>query len=200
MLRKSTLALSIMLVFAAAVGVTAQEKAKEAVPMALSIKAVSPQAEKGVIAAKDSFSVDLVMDYSGPQDLSGGSFGIQFFSPDKSLKSVTLRPVDTAGGDYANIEYLNGWNDMFSAFNSINLEEQLGYDGKLPDSTYFIFAGIKGLPSRQGPKTMIRFNFKADGSGKLCVDSVGKTSGDLDWLFPANVNVTFGGPYCWELK
>jgi len=200
MLRKSTLALSILLIFLAAVGVTAQEKTKEAVPMALSIKAVSPQAEKGIIPAKDTFSVDLVMDYNGPKDLSGGSFGIQFFSPDKSLKSVTLRQVDTAGGDYANIEYLNGWNDSFNAFNSINLDEQLGYDGKLPDSTYFIFAGIKGYTSGQGPKTVIRFNFKADGSGKLCVDSVGKATGDLDWLFPAGINVTFGGPYCWELK
>ncbi len=200
MLRKSTLALSLFLVLAMTVAVSAQEKAKEVTTPSLSFKAVSPQAEKGIIPARDTFSVDLVLDYNGPKELTGGSFGIQFYSPDKSIKTVVLPVVDTAVKSYGNIEYLNGWKKAFDALNMINLEKPFGYDGNLPDSTYFVFAGIKGYASGQGPQSVIRFNMIADGSGKLCVDSVGKAGADLEWLFPDGFQVTFGGPYCWEIK
>jgi hypothetical protein len=203
MLRKSTFALLVMLILIMAVAVTAQEaqeKTKEITSPIVSFMAVSPQAKDGVIPAKDSFTVDLVLNYSGPKDLTGGSFGVQFYSPDKSLKSVVLRTVDTTAKEYGNIEFIDGWKKAFDALNMINLDKPFGYNGVLPDSTYFVFAGIKGYATGQGPQAVIRFNLKAEGPGKLCVDSVGRAGDDLEWLFPEGYQVSFEGPYCWEIK
>lgn len=199
MLKRSTIALVMVLVIGIAFGISAQDK-MAATKYQMNFSAASPQAEKGVIAANQNFTVDLILDYKGAKEMTGGTFGVSFYSPDNSIKKVSHVPVDTTAKLFKSIQYLNGWDNAFKILNMINLDSLRGFDGNLPDTTYFIFAGLEGIPSMEQALPMIRYNLKVEGSGKLCIDSVGQATKDLDWLFPDYFEVSFGGPYCWEIK
>ncbi|GEM_PF-2263709 len=201
MLRKSTFTIALLGVLAFAFTVSAQTtKNPFTEPATLGFKAVSEQAKDGTIMGKDGFTIDILMNYDGKVDLTGGSFGIQLTSPDKSIKKIIHTPVDTAAAYYKSVQFMDVWKKGFDALNMINIDEPYGFNGDLPDSAYFIFAGITGIKTGLGEIPVIRFNLQAEGPGKLCVDSIGKASSDFDWLFPANITATFKGPYCWDLK
>lgn len=63
----------------------------------VSIHAVSPQASENTINGNDEFTVDLVLEVKGRRELTGGAFGIQFYSPDNSiphLSHVDFNPTE----------------------------------------------------------------------------------------------------------
>ncbi len=197
--------LAVMAVFmASALGQEAipVPQSTSAVAHTLIIKAGSAEAKDKVITAGTPFTLDLIFNYKGGRDLTGGTFGVQLFSPDKSITSVTHRPVDTAGL-FPSVQFLGEWNESFSALNIINLDKkEYILDGKLPDSLYVIFAGIKGIAPNKGDLALIRLNLQIDGqAGKLCVDSVGQgPNTDLDWLFSDGIKASFDGPFCLTIK
>jgi hypothetical protein len=171
----------------------------------VTLRALSPQAEEATIPAGKPFTIDLLMAVKGNKTLSGASFGVQIYSPDNSIVNIDHR--DT-GAEYTfkSIVFSGEWSKAFNAISSINMKKHYGFDGSLPDSIYFIFAGFEGVPPNGEEKTYIKFNLAVDkfvkgSKGTLCVDSVGTgITNDFDWLFPREFEVTFGGPYCWKIE
>jgi len=117
----------------------------------VSIYAVSPQAFENAIDGNSEFTVDLVLEVEGMRELTGGAFGIQFYSPDNSiphLSHVDFIPT----GNYGSIEFADIWADKFNAVNLVNNNQPYGFDGNLPDSVYFTFAGFTGIAPGSEPQ------------------------------------------------
>lgn len=179
------------------------ENATEAKSVA-NIYAVSPQASDNTIDGNDGFTVDLVLGVKGLRGLTGGAFGIQFYSPDNSIPHLSHVDFNPTGNNRS-IEFTDAWKGKLDAINLVNNDQPYGFDGNLPDSVYFTFAGFNGIAPDSGPKTMIRFHLNTqfltgEGIQTLCVDSIGHGAEDgMDWLFPKGITATFNGPYCWQV-
>jgi len=116
----------------------------------VSIYAASPQAFENAIDGNHEFTVDLVLEVEGMRELTGGAFGVQFYSPDNSiphLSHVDFNPT----GNYSSIEFADIWADKFNAVNLVNNDQPYGFDGNLPDSVYFTFAGFTGIAPGSEP-------------------------------------------------
>ncbi|RKX18501.1 MAG: hypothetical protein DRP51_09065, partial [Candidatus Zixiibacteriota bacterium] len=164
----------------------------------LEVKAISPEATGDAItlAAADSFHVDIWMKVGdGDPDLTGGSMAFGFYSPDGSISNISHLTVSTADGTLSStksVEMLNGFYPSLF-FASIPLENS--WDGSLPDTMTYAFAGLSGMTSSHPDQAYIRFNFRAGNDGIFCVEDV-HAGGDIDWLFDRPYTFT---PQCWTI-
>jgi len=178
----------------------------------LAISASSPEASGGEIAGGTPFTINIVWDYTqevGSDNenyvLSGGSFGIVFYSPDGSIENVVHQDV---GGDgpFNSITYSTLMTDEIDLF-QLNFDQDFGFNGSLPDTAFYVTAGfLGGIDPNLGPDNAFSYHMQVNNAvgaifGELCVDSMAEgPTEDWDWLFtPQTGAVTFAGPFCWSI-
>ncbi len=169
--------------------------------------AQSPEDVGGEIPGGNPFTIDIHIDYTGASILSGLTFGVQLYSDDGTIATVTHRNVGGPAVGYPSITYSSEWLTAFGGvINQVNKEEVYGFNGTLPDSAWFFaLAIIGGLTPGTGDQNHIQFALQVDEAvggteGRLCIDSVeiGLEPVDWRWLVPAYaVPATFTGPVCW---
>jgi PKD repeat protein len=158
---------------------------------------VSPKLPGGVIKVNEPFTLDIYVNNTTNETLSGFIMPLSLYSPDGSIQQIIHRNVGGAG-PAQDVLLLNGFGSG-GYFELLNQVRGWSWDGLLPDTIgHVAVSGPGGLPPGLGLVLHYRLALQASSTGILCVDSVQHAADYWDWQFIPQP-FSFGGPYCFRV-